>query len=457
MSRTLLVKNIRHLVTTDEHNTVLENVNLFAKDGVIVSIGAEAPEADEVIDAGGMAAYPGLINAHHHLYQYFTRNLPFTAGLELFPWLKKLYQVWKGLDDQTVYWSSAAAMAELVKNGCTTVFDHHYVFPRESGDLVDAQFRAASDLGVRMHVSRGSMSLSEKDGGLPPDSVVQTEDEILADCERVVRKYHDPSRYSMRQIALAPCSPFSVTSELLRDSAILARRLGVRLHTHLTETKDEERFVLEAHGMRPLAYMESLGWVGPDVWYAHGIWFNDEELQLLADTRTGVCHCPASNMILSSGVARIPEMLRLGVHVGLGVDGSASNDGSSMLEEVRTAYLLHRLNSGDAAPSPAEVLRMATAGSASLLGRDDLGILAEGMAADLFLVREDRPELVGAMVDPASTPARVGIRGGVDMTIVNGRVVVRDGRLADFDEERLSHEANAQVARLLERYERGSH
>ena len=453
MSTSLLIKNIRHLVTCDESNSVAQDVNLYAEDGVIKSIGTDAPEADEVIDGSHMAAYPGLVNAHHHLYQYFTRNLPFTQGLELFPWLKRLYGVWKGMNEDTVYWSSTAAMAELLKNGCTTVFDHHYVFPAGAGDLMDAQFRAADDLGVRMYVSRGSMDLSVKDGGLPPDSVVQTVDEILADCERVVKKYHDPSRYSMRRVALAPCSPFSVSADLLRESAVLARELGVRLHTHLCETKDEENYVLESQGMRPLAYMETLGWIGDDVWYAHGIHFNDEELQLLADTQTGVCHCPASNMKLSSGVARIPEMLKLGVPVGMGVDGSASNDGSSMLEEVRTAYLLARLTWGDDAPTAAEMLRVATAGSAKIMGRDDIGVLAEDMAADLFLVDEERPELIGAMLDPAAAPATVGIRGGVDVTVVNGKVVVRDGGLVGIDEHELSARTNAEVKRLIDAYD----
>lgn len=459
MKKTLLLKNIRHLVTCDEKNTVLRGVNLYAEDGVIRRIGAETPPADEVIDASSMAAYPGLVNAHHHLYQYFTRNLPKTQGLELFPWLKALYRIWKGLDEDIVYWSSLAGMAELLKNGCTTCFDHHYVFPKGinpqraspqgSGDLLGAQFRAAGKLGIRLHASRGSMCLSEKDGGLPPDEVVQGAEEILRDCEDAVKKYHDPSRYSMRQVALAPCSPFSVTPELLRDTAALGRSLGVRLHTHLAETRDEERFVLEKFGRRPLAYMESLGWLGPDVWFAHGIHFDGGELRRLAETGTGVCHCPISNMKLSSGVARIPEMLALGVPVGLGVDGSASNDGSSMLEELRVCYLLHRLHAGSRAPSGAQVLRLATAGSARLLGRGDLGVLREGMAADLFLVDENRPELIGAMLDPAAAPATVGFRNGVDFTVVAGKIAVRNGRLAGIDEAELAEKANAEAARLL--------
>ena len=304
----LLMKNASHIVTCDPSDTVYTDSNLLMEDGVITYIGPEEQQAEEVIDAAGCIVYPGLINTHHHLYQTFSRNLPQVQNLELFDWLKALYEIWKNLDSQVIYHSSVTGMGELMKNGCTTCFDHHYVFPQGQAEgLLDAQFAAAEDLGIRMYASRGSMDLSKKDGGLPPDSVVQTVDEILRDCQRAVEAYHDPSRFSMRMVALAPCSPFSVSEELLRQSAILARDLGVRLHTHLCETKDEERFVRERCGMRPLEYMESLGWIGPDVWYAHGIHFNGEELRRLAETGTGVAHCPISNMKLSSGVCRVPD------------------------------------------------------------------------------------------------------------------------------------------------------
>ena len=301
----LLMKNASHIVTCDPSDTVYTDSNLLMEDGVITYIGPEEQQAEEVIDAAGCIVYPGLINTHHHLYQTFSRNLPQVQNLELFDWLKALYEIWKNLDSRVIYHSSVTGMGELMKNGCTTCFDHHYVFPQGQAEgLLDAQFAAAEDLGIRMCASRGSMDLSKKDGGLPPDSVVQTVDEILRDCQRAVEAYHDPSRFSMRMVALAPCSPFSVSEELLRQSAILARDLSVRLHTHLCETKDEERFVRERCGMRPLEYMESLGWIGPDVWYAHGIHFNGEELRRLAETGTGVTHCPISNMKLSSGVCR---------------------------------------------------------------------------------------------------------------------------------------------------------
>ena len=448
---TLLIKNARYVVSCDDSDTLYERVNLFIRDGVIVSIGPDYHQADTVLDASSMAVYPGLINTHHHLYQLFSRNLPEVQKMELFPWLVTLYEVWKGLDEEVVAWSSLTGFGELLKTGCTTCFDHHYVFPHGAGDLIAAQFRSAGRAGIRFVASRGSMDLSKKDGGLPPDSVVQTIDEILADSERLVRVWHDPAPYSMRQMVLAPCSPFSVSGDLMRESAKLARSLGVRLHTHVAETRDEEQFTLEKFGMRPLAYMESLGWVGPDVWYAHGIHFNDDELRLLADTGTGVAHCPISNMKLASGVCRVPEMLKLGVPVGLAVDGAASNDGSDLLEELRVCYLLHRLHASAAAPTGYEVLKLATRGSARLLGRADIGCLAPGKAADCFLIDLSRLSLVGAQFDPMSVLGTVGFKGNVDYTIVNGVPVVQNGELTTFDEVEAVRSANRVVRRYLNR------
>ena len=383
----LLIRHIAQLVTCDDRDRILQNADLYCEDGFIKTIGHDLDvPADRVIDGSHMFCYPGLVNTHHHLYQVFSRNLPQVQNMELFDWLRTLYEIWKNLDADVIRLSSLTGMGELMKHGCTTCFDHHYVFPAGSGDLLGAQFAAADELGIRMYASRGSMDLSKKDGGLPPDSVVQTVDEILRDSVHAIETYHDASYGAMHRVALAPCSPFSVSAELLRQSAVLARQYGVRLHTHLCETKDEEDFMLAREGVRPLAYMERLGWIGSDVWFAHGIHFNDEELRLLAQTGTGVAHCPISNMKLSSGVARIPEMLALGVPVGLAVDGSASNDGSSLLEELRVAYLLHRLTSSRQAPTGYDVLKMATRGSARLLGRDDIGQLSEGKCADLFMI-----------------------------------------------------------------------
>ena len=448
----LLIRNAAHIVTCDNQDRVYDHADLLIRDGVIAAIGAVDQPADEVIDAAGCIVYPGLINTHHHLYQVFSRNLPQVQNMELFDWLRTLYEIWKNLDGDVVYHSSLTGMGELMKNGCTTCFDHHYVFPNDHAEgLLERQFAAAEDLGIRMYASRGSMDLSKKDGGLPPDSVVQSVDRILDDCRRAVERFHDPAPYSMRRVALAPCSPFSVSEELLRQSAILARDLGVRLHTHLCETKDEENYVLERFGMRPLAYMESLGWIGSDVWYAHGIHFNDEELHRLAETGTGVAHCPISNMKLSSGVCRVPDMLRRGVPVGLAVDGAASNDGSNLLEELRVCYLLHRLHSSRSAPTGYEILKLATRGSARLLGRDDIGCLAAGMAADCFLIDLNRVELAGAQFDPMSLLGTVGFKGPVDYTIVNGVPVVQHGELVTADEAELTAHANETVCRYLKR------
>ncbi len=450
MGKTLFIKNIKSLIKCDSSDTVFENVNMFIEDGVIKYIGNKKFEAEEFIDATNMIMYPGLVNTHHHLYQTFTRNLPQVQSMELFPWLKTLYEIWKGLDSDVIRYSSLVGMGELMKNGCTTCFDHHYVFPQNAeSTLIDTQFSAASELGIRMHASRGSMSLSKKDGGLPPDSVVQTVDEILRDSERLVKKYHDAKEFSMRQVALAPCSPFSVTGDLMKESAILARNLGVRLHTHLAETKDEENFTLEKFKMRPLEYMESLGWIGEDVWFAHGIHFNDDELKFLAKTKTGIAHCPISNMKLSSGIARIPDMIDLDIPVGLAVDGSASNDGSNLLEELRVAYLLHRLNSSQKAPTGYDILKLATIGSARVLGRKDIGELSVGKAADLFMINSNRLEMVGTQYDPKSVLGTVGFKSPVDYTIVSGKIVVKDGKLTTIDEEKIVFEANKCVEKLI--------
>jgi len=453
----LLIRNIGTLTSCDARDTVYSDVDLLCTDGIITAIGPglEAPEGAEVLDAKGAFCYPGLVNTHHHLYQIFTRNLPQVQDLELFDWLRYLYELWKNLDGESVYHSSLTGMGELLRSGCTTCFDHHYVFPAGVGDLVGEQFRAAETLGMRFHASRGSMDLSRRDGGLPPESVVQSVDGILRDSQELIGRWHDPAFGSMRQMVLAPCSPFSVTGELLRQSAKLARSSGVRLHTHLAETRDETDYTLERFGMRPLAYMESLGWTGPDVWYAHGIHFNDEEIEVLAQTGTGVAHCPVSNMKLASGTARVPELLEAGVPVGLAVDGSASNDGSNLLEELRTAYLLHRLTSSKRGPTPYALLCCATRGGARLLGREhDLGSLEPGKCADLFLIDPGRPELVGASEDPAALLCTVGLHGPVDCTVVNGRVVVRDGKLCKVDEEKLAAEANCAWRRFLNKGER---
>ena len=445
----LLVKNALAIVTGDDKDRVLKNENILIEDGVITYIGKEARQADKEIRADGCFVYPGLVNTHNHLYQTFTRNLPQVQKMELFPWLITLYEIWKGLDEDCIFYSSLTGLGELLRNGCTTAMDHHYVFPRVGSEhFIDRQFEAADLLGIRFHAARGSMSLGKSDGGLPPDELVQPVDVILKDSRRLVEKYHDPKPFAMHQVSLAPCSPFSVSEDLLVESAALARSLGVRLHTHLCETKDEEHFTLSKVGMRPLAYMEKCGWIGPDVWYAHGIHFNDDELRLLADTGTGIAHCPVSNMKLSSGVCRLPDMLRLGVRVSLAVDGAASNDGQNLMAEIRAAYLLHRLTYGSGAPSGYELLKMATRGGAAVLGRDDIGQLSVGKAGDLFLVDASGLDTVGVGQDPGSFLGTVGCSKPAKSVVVAGREVVRDGRLLGIDEEETARKAQACAGRL---------
>ena len=451
---TLLVKNIRSIISCDKQDNVYENVDLLCEDGLIKSIvpagGDAVVTADTVIDGKDMFLYPGLINTHHHLYQMFSRNLEKVQNMELFDWLKTLYEIWKNLNTDTVYLSSLTGMADLMKNGCTTVTDHHYVFPHNAGDLIGAQAAAADKLGVRMQFTRGSMDLSVKDGGLPPDSVVQTIDEIMKDSVDLIDRFQDTSFKSMRRIALAPCSPFSVSEDLLRESAKLAREYKVRLHTHLCETKDEENYMIEREGIRPLAYMERVGWIGDDVWFAHGIHFNDDELKLLAETGTGVCHCPISNMKLSSGICRVPEMLELGVPVGLGVDGSASNDGSNLLEELRVSFLLHRLNSSKKAPTGYDLLKVATMGSARVIGRqDEIGSIEVGKCADFFMVDSNRIELVGACYDPKSVFGTVGLKAPVDYTVINGKITVDKGQIVGLDERDVVEKSNIELRRYL--------
>ena len=328
--------------------------------------------------------------------------------------------------------------------------DHHYVFPKIGSDeFIDQQFEAADRIGLRFHATRGSMSRGKSDGGLPPDDLVQSVDKILTDSERLVKKYHDASRFALHNVSLAPCSPFSVTTELLKESAVLARSMEVRLHTHLCETMDEEKYCLETVGMRPLEYMQECGWIGPDVWYAHGIFFNDEELKTLAKTGTGIAHCPVSNMKLASGVCRVPDMIALDVPVGLAVDGSASNDCSNLMAEMRSSYLVNRLTYSNKAPTGYDILKLATAGSARVLGRDDIGSLEAGKAADLFMIDVDILELAGTYLDPASLFGTVGYSRPAKMVMVDGKIIVKDGQLIGIDEKQVFEKSNQLVDGML--------
>ena len=447
---TVLLKNASAVISCDEENKIYYNADIYIRDGEIISIGTVDLKADKCYDMTGKYIYPGLVNTHHHLYQTFTRNLLKVQKMELFDWLTTLYEIWRGIDEETIYLSSLVGMGELIKYGCTTCFDHHYVFPRNNSQyFIDRQFEAADKLGMRFYASRGSMSLGKKDGGLPPDDLVQDVDTILSDSKRLAEKYHDSSKFSMHRVAFAPCSPFSVTPKLLQEAAELARKLGVRLHTHVAETRDEESFCISKLGMRPLEFMESVGWTGNDVWFAHGIHFNDDELKLLAKTGTGVAHCPVSNMKLASGVCRMPEMLDMGVKVGLAVDGSASNDCSNLMAEMRAAYLLHRLTYRSKAPSGAEILKLATAGSAQILGRDDIGSLKPGAAADMFAIDAESLELAGTFTDPAGILATVGYSKPADYVFINGKLVCEAGRLKGVDEEEIAKAANKKVRELI--------
>lgn len=395
----LLVVNAEPLVTMNARREVHARGWLAAQDGFVAALGAGDPppaingvprEQWRRYDAGGCVALPGLINTHHHLYQTRTRAWPGAIDAELFDWLRTLYPVWAELRDNDFHRAALVGMAELLRSGCTTTTDHHYLFPRgASPELIDITIAAARDVGIRFHPTRGSMSRSQKDGGLPPDSVVQDPDTILADSERVIAAHHDPRPGAMVRIALAPCSPFSVSPELMRDTADLARRRGVRLHTHLAETRDENDYCQRVYGQRPLDFLESVGWLAGDVWLAHGIHFTDEEIGRLGRAGVGVAHCPTSNMRLGSGICRVRALRAAGCAVGLAVDGSASNDGSHLLAELRQALLLHRVAGGAAAMTVMEVLEMATLGGAACLGRDDLGALEPGRCCDLALFALD--------------------------------------------------------------------
>ncbi len=398
---------------------------------VLASGAAPAKPVDEVFDAREHVLLPGLINGHHHFYQTLTRAFPQALNKSLFSWLKSLYPVWARLGEEMIEVSTQVALAELLLSGCTTASDHHYLFPRGLENAIDIQMSQAEKLGVRVHLTRGSMSLGEDDGGLPPQSTVQDEETILADSERLIRQYHQPEAGAMSRVALAPCSPFSVSESLMRASAELAQKHNVRLHTHLAETHDETEFCISMFGLRPLDYLEKVGWLTDRVWLAHGIHFNDDEVRRLGEAGTGICHCPSSNMLLASGLCPTLDLERAGSPVGLGVDGSASNDGSNMIQEVRQAFLLGRLRYDAAEITHQKVLSWATEGSARCLGRDDLGSLKVGQQADIALFKLDELRFAGAG-DPLAALVLCGAHQA-DRVMVAGRWRVIDGAIVDFD------------------------
>lgn len=453
MSR-LFIHSADVLVTMDGGRREIADGAVVIEGNDILAVGTTGElrarygrDADRIIDARGTVVLPGLVNCHHHLYQTLTRALCTGRGLELFDWLKFLYGVWAGLDSEAIHVSAKAALCELVLSGATTVADHLYLFP--NGARLDDELRGAAEVGVRFHAVRGSMSLGESDGGLPPDALCEAEEDVLRDCRRLIEEFHDPRPRSMVRIDLGPCSPFSVTPDLMRESAALARSFeNVNLHTHLAETLDEERFCLERFGLRPMDYAESVEWLGPDVWFAHGVHLTERETERMAETRSGVCHCPSSNMILSSGVAPIRRMLDAGVRLGLGVDGSASNDGNQLLGEARQAMLLQRVSG--AALTAREALELATLGGSRLLNRPEIGSLCPGRAADLVAFRVDDLAHAGAGSDPVAglltcAPARAWL------SVIDGRIVVEDGELLTVDLPRLVENHNRLSRRLVER------
>lgn len=455
---TLLIKNA-HLVTMDEHQREIPEGGLFVRDGFIEQVGETSSlptAADEVLDLTGHVVLPGLVNTHHHFYQTLTRAVPAAQDANLFNWLKTLYPIWARIQPDDIFISTQTALAELALSGCTTASDHLYLYPNAS--KLDDEIAAALELGLRLQASRGSMSLGESKGGLPPDSVVDSEENILKDSQRLIEQYHNPKPGAMTQIVLAPCSPFSVTSDLMRQSAKLAREYGVHLHTHLAETEDEEQFCMQMFGHRPVGYMQEVGWVGDDVWFAHAVWVNNEEIQVFAKHNCGVAHCPTSNMRLASGIAPVKEYRKAGVNVGLGVDGSASNDGSHLLAEVRNAMLVSRVKEGLTGYSLSndpnrklmtarEALYLGTRGGAAVLGRTDIGSLEVGKCADFFAVNLSRLEFTG-MHDPVSAVV-FGQSVTVDYTVVGGKFIVREGQLVTIDRGNLIEKHNKAAKRLL--------
>jgi 8-oxoguanine deaminase len=452
---TLLVKHAQVLATMDDDRQEIADGGMYIEDGFVRRVGTTADlagSADEVLDLSGHVVLPGFINTHHHFYQTLTRAVPGAQDAGLFDWLRTLYPIWARMTAEHIEVSTKLALAELALSGCTTAFDHLYLFPNDS--RLDDEIEAAKTIGLRLHASRGSMSLGESDGGLPPDSVVETHEAILADTQRLIETYHDSAPGSMTQVVVAPCSPFSVTTEIMKESAELARSMGVTMHTHLAETMDEEEFCISTYGRRPVELMEDLNWMGDDVWFAHSVFINDAEIGRMASAQTGVAHCPSSNMRLASGIAPVRKYLAAGVPTGLGVDGSASNDGSHLLGEARMAMLLARL---DAAPNQSggdlmtarTAIEIATRGGADVLRRPDLGSLQEGKAADFIAIDLSRLEYAGALHDPVAA-AMFAAPVNVDFNYVGGKPVVANGQLVTTNLEPLIEKHNRLAAQLLD-------
>ncbi|MGB5968697.1 MAG: 8-oxoguanine deaminase [Spirulinaceae cyanobacterium] len=449
---TLLIKNIHTLVTMDNERREIRYGALLVRDNVIEQVGttSELPNtADEILDLEDKyLVLPGLVNTHHHFFQTLTRVTPAGQNGDLFQWLTAHYPLWSNLTGEGMYYSSQMAAAELLLSGCTTASDHHYLFPNDC--TLDQQIRAVEEIGLRFHASRGSMSVGESDGGLPPDFLIEKEADILKDSQRLIEQYHNNKRYSMVRIVLAPCSPFSVSQDLMRESAAMARSYpGVRLHTHLAENKGDVEYSLSKFNLIPGDYAESVGWLGDDVWHAHCVKLSDRSISKFGQTGTGVAHCPCSNMRLASGIAPIRKMLNANVPVGLGVDGTASNDATNLLHEARSAFLLARVKDEDASAMTArDALEIATRGGAKVLGRDDIGYLAPGMAADFIAVNLDKPAFVGTQQDPVAALIYCQT-DHVDYNFINGKKIVEQGKLTTIELATLTERVNKIALKLI--------
>lgn len=459
MPSRLLIENCRHVATFDDASSEHRNVDMLVEGTRIAAIGPRLRESMRLdaaipfLDASSCLAIPGLVNTHHHFWQVLTRVRPRLQNSELFEWLVENYKVWQYVDCDAARIGAMLALSELLLSGCTTSSDHHYLFPVSApAELLDAEFDAARALGIRLHATRGSMTLGVDRGGLPPMSLVESTDTVLADYERVIAKHHDTSDDAMTRVALAPCAPFNAEEALFRETVTVARRHGVLMHTHLAETADEDRYCLERFGCRPLDYVARLGWEGPDVWFAHCVMLNDEEVQRCAQLGMGVAHCPSANARLGSGIAPVPAMTRAGVRVGLGVDGSSSNDSGNLLAEARLSFLLHRASKGVDAMTPREALRLATRGGADILRNPMLGRLQVGGLADIVLIDVERFDLAGgASTDPIAGLILCGLSRPVDTVIVGGRIVVEHGQLSAKSEKAIVREANRITATLYDK------
>jgi len=450
VSGSILIKNARRVVTMDDAGMEHANADVLVRGREIAAVGPGLSEKGaRVLDARGCVVIPGMVNTHHHLCQTLTRATPAAQDAKLFDWLVYHYTVWRHLTPELAALGAKVGLGELLLTGCTTSTDHTYLYPRGTTELVDAQIEAARGLGIRFHPTRGSMSVGVTKGGLPPDDCTQDEDEILRDGERLVKKYHQAGDFSMCRVGLAPCAPFSVSRELMKETAAQAKRWGVRMHTHLCETLDEEQYCLEKYKMRPIDFVESLGWLDSNVWFAHMVHVNDDEIKRLAKAKTGIAHCPSSNFRLGSGVPPVRKYLDAGVAVGLAVDGSASNDTSDMLGETRQAMLVHRVKSGVASMPARDALRLATRGGADVLGRRDIGALVPGKAADLAIFDVDRLDYAGSAGDPVASLLFCGASHRAKWTIVDGEIVVENGRLVNADEGELTRAANSACLELL--------